>query len=202
MSQCRDSGTPNRSSRVTPKQPSALFLPTCETDRIKVRWHTLVRLPCPSLHPQLYILDGSCDPPRRRDGFSGQTVSSPAIPRPTLRFWPVCLVQTVYQECLCASIVRCVRVPSRFRHVWFFATLWSVACQASLSMGFSKRESGSGSPRPPPGDLPGPGIEPASLTLQVDPLPLSRRGSLVVRRSWLYFGWTSKSQRAACAKSS
>ena len=44
------------------------------------------------------------------------------------------------------------------------ATLWTVACQAPLSMGFSRQEYWSGLPCPPPGDLPNPGIEPVSLT--------------------------------------
>ena len=39
----------------------------------------------------------------------------------------------------------------------------TVACQASLSMGFSRQEYWSGLPSPPPGDLPDPGIEPTSL---------------------------------------
>ena len=41
--------------------------------------------------------------------------------------------------------------------------LWTVACQAPLSMGFSRQEHWSGLPCPPPGDPPDPGIEPASL---------------------------------------
>ena len=44
-----------------------------------------------------------------------------------------------------------------------FVTLWTVAHQAPLSMGFSKQEYWSGLPCPPPGDLPDPGIEPMSL---------------------------------------
>ena len=48
-------------------------------------------------------------------------------------------------------------------HVQLFVTLWTVACQAPLSMGFSRQESWSGSPCPPPGHLPDPGIEPTSL---------------------------------------
>ena len=44
-----------------------------------------------------------------------------------------------------------------------FVTLWTVARQAPLSMGFSKQECWSGLPCPPPGDLPDPGIKPASL---------------------------------------
>ena len=41
-------------------------------------------------------------------------------------------------------------------------TPWTVAHQALLSMGFSRQESWSGLPFSPPGDLPSPGMEPAS----------------------------------------
>ena len=54
-------------------------------------------------------------------------------------------------------------------------TPWTVACQAPLSMEFSRQEYWSGLPCPPPGDLPNPGIEPTSLELsllQVHSLPL------------------------------
>ena len=43
---------------------------------------------------------------------------------------------------------------------------WTVACQASLSMGFSRQEYWRGLPFPSPGDLPNPGIEPGSPALQ------------------------------------
>ena len=52
---------------------------------------------------------------------------------------------------------------SRFGRVWLFVTLWSVACQAPLSVGFSRQEYWSGLPCPPPEDLPHTGIEPESL---------------------------------------
>ena len=55
--------------------------------------------------------------------------------------------------------------------VWLFATPWTVAYQASLSMGFSRWEYQSGLPFPSPGDLPDPGIKPRSPALQVDALP-------------------------------
>ena len=42
-------------------------------------------------------------------------------------------------------------------------TPWTVACQAPLSMGFSRQEYWSGLPCPPPGDLSDPGTEPTSL---------------------------------------
>jgi len=46
-----------------------------------------------------------------------------------------------------------------------FVTPWTVACQAPLSMGFSRQEYWSGLPFPPPGDLPHPGTEPKSSAL-------------------------------------
>ena len=52
---------------------------------------------------------------------------------------------------------------SCFSHVQFCETLWTVACQAPLSVGFSRQEYWSGLPLPPPGDLPNPGVEPMSL---------------------------------------
>ena len=54
----------------------------------------------------------------------------------------------------------CVCVLS---HVRLFETLWTVAHQALLSMGFPRQEYWSGLTFPPPGDLPHPGIESASL---------------------------------------
>ena len=52
-----------------------------------------------------------------------------------------------------------------------FVTLWIVAYQPALSIGFSRQEYWSGLPFPSPGDLPEPGIEPGSPTLQADVLP-------------------------------
>ena len=56
-------------------------------------------------------------------------------------------------------------------HVQLFATPWIAAYQASPSMGFYQQGYWSGLPLPSPGDLPNPGIEPRSPTLQADPLP-------------------------------
>ena len=52
--------------------------------------------------------------------------------------------------------------------VRLFATPWTVARQAPLSMGFSRQEYWSGLPFPSPGDPPNPGIEPRSPELQAD----------------------------------
>ena len=59
-----------------------------------------------------------------------------------------------------------------------FATLWTVALEAPLSIGFCRQEHWSGLSCPPPGDLPDTGIEPASpaaSALQADSLPLSHQ---------------------------
>ena len=56
---------------------------------------------------------------------------------------------------------------SRFSHVQLFATLWTGAHQAPPSVGFSRQEYWSGLPFSSPGDLPDPGIELGSPTLQV-----------------------------------
>ena len=84
-----------------------------------------------------------------------------------------------------------VCVLSHFSRVRLFATLWTVACQAPLSMGLSRQEYWSGSPCPPPGGLPNLGIKPTSLkspALQADSLLLSHRGSPMQpskgRKSW------------------
>ena len=52
---------------------------------------------------------------------------------------------------------------SSFSHVCLFVTRWIIACQAPLSIGFSRQEYGSGLPCPSPGNLPNPGIELMSL---------------------------------------
>jgi len=60
-----------------------------------------------------------------------------------------------------------------------------------MSIGFYRQEYWSGLPFPSPGDLPDPGIEPASPAWQVDSLPLKAKASspcwvdLEARRVWL-----------------
>ena len=55
--------------------------------------------------------------------------------------------------------------------VQLFATLWTVSFQAPLSVGFPRQECWSRLPCPPPKNLPDPGIEPESPTVQADSLP-------------------------------
>ena len=67
-------------------------------------------------------------------------------------------------------------VLSYFR---LFATLWTIACEAPLSMGFSRQEDWSELPCLSPGDLPDPGIKPVSLASPVlagDSIPLHHLG--------------------------
>ena len=61
----------------------------------------------------------------------------------------------IIHACVHAKLLQCV---------WLFVTLWTMAHQTPLSMEFSGNEYWSGLPFPPPGDLPDPGIEPASVT--------------------------------------
>ena len=58
------------------------------------------------------------------------------------------------------SVSPCVCAQS-----YLTAIPWAVACQAPLSMGFSRQEYWSGLPFPSPGDLPDPGIKPTSPAL-------------------------------------
>ena len=62
---------------------------------------------------------------------------------------------------------------SRFSHVRLFETLWTVAHQAVLSMGFPRQECQSGLPCPPPGYLPDPGLKRSSL------VPSGTKGKII-----------------------
>ena len=61
-------------------------------------------------------------------------------------------------------------------HVRLFATQWTVAYQASPSMGFYRQEYWCGLPLPSPGDLPDPGIEPGCPALEADTLTSEQPG--------------------------
>ena len=74
------------------------------------------------------------------------------------------------------SVCVCVCVWNHFSHVQLFTTLWTIVCQAPLSMGFSRQEYWSGFPFSSPGDLPNPGIKPGSPSLQAYFLPAELPG--------------------------
>ena len=66
-------------------------------------------------------------------------------------------------------------------------TPWTAACQAPLCMEFSRQEYGSGFPFPSPGNLPNPGMEHRSPTLQADSLPSEPPGYTYVIPGMLLF---------------
>ena len=73
------------------------------------------------------------------------------------------LVWDLYRAGLCLRNVQYNHVLSCFSRVQLFATPWTVAHQAPVSLGFSRQEYWSGLPFPLPGDLPDPGTERAPL---------------------------------------
>ena len=66
--------------------------------------------------------------------------------------------------------IKKVKWLSHVHFFFFFATPWTVVCQAPPPMGFSRQEFWSGLPFPSPEDLPDPEIEPGSPMLQGDSL--------------------------------
>ena len=97
------------------------------------------------------------------------------------KLYIICQNLTKYNKHL-ACVLNC------FSCIRLFVTLWIVAHQAPLSVGFSRQEYWSGLPCPPPEDLPNPGIEPASLTspaFQVGSLPLVPPGKPQINHIWI-----------------
>ena len=93
----------------------------------------------------------------RQDLFSVAMVTH--SPKCTLTFHLMSSIHSfLIIQCVCVCVCVCVRC-----HVQLFATPWTEDHQASLSMGFSRQEYLSGLPCLFPGDLPDPGIKPASL---------------------------------------
>ena len=85
--------------------------------------------------------------------------------------------------------------------VWLFATPWTVAHQAPLSMVFSRHEYWSGLPFPSPGDLPDSGVKsrsPASSALQAGSLPFEPPGKPHWAIPTVYFGNSVQSLLFKC----
>ena len=89
-----------------------------------------------------------------------------------LSSWYFCLNSSSLLKLALLTIINkyyyCVYVLSHFSRVQLFVTLWTIARQAPLSLGFSRQEYWSGLPCPPPRGLPQSGIKPRSPALQVD----------------------------------
>ena len=73
------------------------------------------------------------------------------------------LFYLTYMQGVCVCVCMRMCVLSCFSHVQLFATLWTIAHQTPLSMGFSRQEYWSRLPCPPLGYLPNLGIESVSL---------------------------------------
>ena len=91
--------------------------------------------------------------------------------------WQVLVFETSMKAACTNYVSACVL--SRFHPVLLFATLWTVACQALVSMGFYKQEYWSGLPCPPPEDLSNPGTELTSLMF-----PALAGGFFTTRANW------------------
>ena len=76
----------------------------------------------------------------------------------------------------CSTVLTCVL--SCFSHVWLCATLWTISCQAPLSMEFSRQGYWSGLPFPTPGEFPDPEIKCGSPKLRAESLPSETPGKI------------------------
>ena len=92
----------------------------------------------------------------------------------------------------------CVKLLSRVR---LFTTLWTVAHQASLSIGFSRQEYWSGLPFPSSRNLPNPWIEPRSRALQADSL-LSEPPGKPTQGHSAFFIWSNYLKKFLCIQDS
>ena len=72
----------------------------------------------------------------------------------TVHQWILAHVSYYRGVLMCVCVCACT-----LSHIWLFVTLWTEACQAPLSMDFSRKEYWSGLLFPSPGDLPDPGIK-------------------------------------------
>ena len=131
----------------------------------------------------MFFLELSCffdNPTDVGNLISGSSVFS----KPSLNFWKFTFHVLLNPglenlEHYFASVwVSIVKSLSRVR---LFATPWTVAYQASPSMGFSRQEYWSGLPFPSPGDLPDPGIKPGFPALEADALTSEPPGKTVER---------------------
>ena len=105
------------------------------------------------LFPQFLSLGQLCPSQPYPRGDGGRTPSALTVAFNNVS--PEC-IHLIRIACLCALWFSCV---------WFFATPWTVACQAPLSMGFSRQEYWSGLPFCSPRDLSDTGTNPYHLHL-------------------------------------
>ena len=101
------------------------------------------------------LLRTSCGPFQGSGSLNGEAAFSQLLPLPDQ-------IRKMTEETPKKALCVCV---DHFSSVRLYATPWTSALQAPLSMGFSRQEYWSRLPFPSPGDLPDPGIEPRSPAL-------------------------------------
>ena len=111
-----------------------------------------------------------------RDQTQVSCSQSPALQANSLPTQPFFLVDCHLLKATLFDLSTKYDVCCMLPHVLLSVTPWTVACQAPLSMEFSQKTYWGGLPFPPLGDLPDPGIELVSPTLQADSLPLNHLG--------------------------
>ena len=132
-----------------------------ESDGVEMKWGGKCPvLPCPTAQRRADMGEGKKNEVNDSLEF-GYDYRFFEIPRK----WHCLLVHPLFfsLKWLRDVSLSCVCVLGHFSCVQLFVTLWTVACQAPLSMGLSRQEHWSRLPCPPPGDLPDPGIQPKSL---------------------------------------
>ena len=92
---------------------------------------------------------------------------------PELVHWELVLMEPAHPEFSSVQLLS---------HVRLFVTLWTVVYQAPPPMGCSRQEYWSGLPFPSPGDLPDPGIEPGSPTVEADALTSEPPGKTIPKK--------------------
>ena len=100
-----------------------------------------------------------------------------------------CKLRSVSSWCFESCRLICVCAQS-LTGVWLFATPWTVAHQAPLSMGFQRQEYRSGLPFLSPGDLLNPGIKPGLLHCRQSLLSSESPGKpIYIHSGWLNQSW-------------
>ena len=163
----------------------SIFLHLLRVDLWPKMWSILENVPC-ALEKNVYfavygcnVLKISIKPIWSNMSFKACVSHTNFLPGWSVH-WSMWGVKDPYYYCATVSIFMVVTILQTYwgaplkvkvkllSHVWLFATPWTVAHQAPPYLGFSRQEYWSGLPFPSPGDLPNPGIEPRSPTLQVE----------------------------------
>ena len=110
----------------------------------------------------------------RQEYWSGLPCPPPgALPTQGLNLSHLCLLHWHVNSLPLSHQGRLKVKVNSLSRIRLFATPWTVAYQAPLSMEFPRQEYWNELPCPPPGALPDPGIEPGSSALQLDSWALS-----------------------------